>query len=216
MSSSRTIRGTIFAGAALGATLFLVACSAPPGDSGGVIDSRERTRVDRGSILADSVSLDEFADSVSQQMAYDIPSISRLRSSSNKAVIEIGSLENKTRTPLSDFQGVQRKVFISLVGSEPVRNVAMVVERAKRVDRDIEEIRGDRRTDMFDDGNQNADRRAQYQLNDIYILNGTFYERVRGDRGQQANFDFDMTLTHAASGEIVFAKQYGWKQIQRR
>lgn len=200
----------------IAAASILTGCSAPPGDSGGLIDNRERTRVDRGSVLADSVSLDEFADSVSQQMAYDIPSIGRLRSSSNKAVIEIGSLENKTRTPLSDFQGVQRKVFISLVGSEPVRNVAMVVERAKRVDRDIQEIRGDRTTDMFDDKSQGTDRRAQYQLNDIYILNGTFFERVRGDRGQQGTFDFDMTLTHAASGEIVFAKQYGWKQIQRR
>lgn len=213
---ARTIRAAIVAPIFIVAALGLGACSAPQGDSGGVIDTRERTRVDRRSTMADSVSLDEFADSVSQQLAMDVSQISRLRTAANKGVIEIGSLENKTRTPLSDFQGVQRKVFVSLVNSEPVRNVAMVVERSRRVDRDIEEIRGDKRPDMFDDKPQNTDRRAQYQLGDTYILNGTFYERVRGDKGQQSNFDFDMTLTHAGSGEIVFAKQYGWKQIQQR
>lgn len=174
--------------------------TAPSGHTGGVIDSRTRTGADRYDRAADSVSLVEFASDVGQNLAADFMSIPNIQQSQYRVILEMGSIQNMTQTPSSDFAALQRKVFLTLQQSDFVRRGAKVVERRDRMDRDAQ-LAGAT-------GNV-----AQYTVGDTYFLQGTFSELSRGG-GYQSTYLFDFTLTSAESREIVYARQFEFKQVR--
>ncbi|MFN5661990.1 MAG: hypothetical protein ACK48N_07870, partial [Planctomyces sp.] len=109
--------------AALAGTLGLMSgCQSQPpmGDTGGVIDARERTRLDARSPEADVTTLLAFSDKVAQGLADRIltePRIAEANASGKRVVLEFGGLNNRTTTPRSDFEAIQRRVFIGLVNN---------------------------------------------------------------------------------------------------
>lgn len=197
-------------------SVFLSACNqAPRGDDGGIIDVRERTGADKFSEGADTVTLLEFADAVGQDLAGNFLTIPAIQQSQFRVTVELGSLQNQTRTPSSDFAAVQRRVFLTLANSDLVRKGARVVESRARVQRDAG-IGGQPTVTQDPLGREAPVVTAApgtYPLEDTYFLQGTFSELSRGG-GIQSTYVFDFTLTNAASREIVFANQITRKQFR--
>lgn len=200
-------------------TLALIALSgcntAPPGDTGGMIDVRERTGADKFDEGADTVTLLEFADQVGQELAGNFLTLPEIQGSQYRVIIELGSIQNNTRTPSSDFAAIQRRVFLTLAQSDFVRKGARVVESRARMARDAGTA-GQGAVVQDPLGREPAvvaGGLATYPLQDTYFLQGTFSELSRG-RGIQSTYQFDFTLTNAQSREIVYANQIAAKQFR--
>lgn len=193
----------------------LVGCNtAPPGDTGGVIDARERTRVDMNSSEADSTSLLEFADRVGQELGSQIARIPEIRNSPTQVIIELGSIQNNTRTPSSDFAAMQRRVFLTLQRSDLVRENAQIRERYDRVVRDAAGMEAPVQVDPLGreaptQGGPVVDRG---NLAVTYFLQGTFSELVRGNF--QSTFQLDFTLTKGTTRQIVYSNLFDFKQLR--
>lgn len=200
MNSSNGVRWTACISAILAVAALGGCNTAPSGHTGGVIDSRTRTGADRHDRAADSVSLVEFAGDVGQKLSADFLSIPNIQQSQYRVILEMGSIQNMTQTPSSDFAALQRKVFLTLQQSDFVRRGARIVERRERMDRDAQ-LAGAT-------GNV-----AQYTVGDTYFLQGTFSELSRGG-GYQSTYLFDFTLTQAESREVVYAEQFEFKQVR--
>lgn len=189
---------------------------APQGNTGGTIDPRRRTTADTYDQSADSVTMLEFADVVGQELGSQIARIPEIRSSPTQVVIELGGLQNNTRTPSADFAAVQRKVFITLVNSDLARENARIVEKRDRVARDAASVAAPAPVDPLGRGEQPASNQGgmkDYPLDSTYFLQGTFSELSRGN-GVQSTYVFDFTLTNASSRQIVFARQITPKQYR--
>ncbi len=180
----------------------------PRGDTGGTIDPYNRTRVDANSPEADVVTLLEFSDQVGQELAVQLGRIGEIRNAPSKALIELGSIQNKTRTPSGDFAAIQRRVFLTLVNSDFAQNVADVVEDVDRMDADAARVAPSAPVDAQ---GKPTHQTARYPAEQTYFLQGTFSELSRGG-GRNSTFVFDFTLTNAASRKIVFARQITPKQ----
>jgi len=194
----------------------LAGCNtAPRGDTGGIIDPKERTGADRFDERADTVTLFEFAEDVGQNLAGEFLSVPAIQGSQYRVVIEIGSIQNNTRTPASDFAAVQRRVFITLAQSDLVRKGAKVVESRARVERDAGAAGQATvvRDPLGRERPTSSGGMTDYPLGDTYFLQGTFSELSRG-AGRQSTYQFDFTLTNAQSREIVYAKQILAKQFR--
>jgi len=206
MNSSPLLRVASIASLSL-----LAACNqGPRGDTDGRIDPYNRTRIDAASPEADSVTLLEFSDQVGQDLAAQLAQIPEIRSSPSKVLIELGSIQNRTRTPSSDFAAIQRRVFLTLVQSDFARNVADIVEDVDRMDADAARVAPAPATDAQ---GRPTHQTARYPAEQTYFLQGTFSELSRGG-GRQSTYVFDFTLTSAASRKIVYARQITPKQVR--
>ena len=195
--------------AAVPALGVLPACNtAPPGDTGGIIGSRERTKVDAASPEADTTTLLEFADRVGQELGAQLARIPEIKGSPTQVIIELGGIQNQTRTPSSDFAAIQRRVFLTLQRSDLVRENAQVRERYDRVSRDAVNLGPESGASL--PGSQGGVQSSN--VASTYLLQGTFSELARG--GYQSNFLMDFTLTKADSRLIVYSNQFDFKQLR--
>lgn len=173
------------------------------GDEGSRVGTYERTRADRLDTQADSVTLIEFSDQVAQAIAMRISKVPEIRNSQQKVVIELGDIQNNTRTPRSDFGAIQRRIFITLSQSDVIGENCDIVEPTSRMDRQMEGISQPGQ----------APNSARYDPNQTFFLQGTFNELTRAG-GVQSTFNFDFTLVNAASRRIVIAEQITPKQVR--
>ncbi len=212
--NTRTLRQTIPL-SLLGFALLAGCNTAPQGHTGGLIDPRRRTTADTYDQAADSATLLEFADIVGQELGSQIARIPEIRSSPTQVVIELGGLQNNTRTPSNDFAAVQRRVFLTLVNSDLARESARIVEQRDRVVRDTAGVMPAAQADPLgrEQPTSNQGSMKDYPLDLTYFLQGTFSELSRGN-GIQSTYVFDFTLTNAASRQIVFARQITPKQYR--
>lgn len=176
-------------------TLGLTACkSAPVGDRGGRIDPYETTSADKGSTHANMPSLLEFSDQVAQYLIQDIVDTPEITGFDTKAILELGDLENRTRTYTDDFVLVQRRIRNQLLQSNVIRNQFVVVESGSRMD--LERARVSGRT---------TEGAARYDPTKTFILSGDFMESRRGDAQR---FYFSFQLVNLDSRQIVRVYDY--------
>lgn len=205
--AGNSVRGAMVATALAGG--LLGGCNtAPPGDTGGVIGARERTRVDAGSSEADTTTLLEFADRVGQELGAQLARIPEVKNSPTQVIIEMGGIQNMTRTPSSDFAAMQRRVFLTLQRSDLVRENAQVRERYDRVARDAVNLGPESGATLPG----SAGGVQSSQVGSTFLLQGTFSELSRG--GYQGNFLLDFTLTKADTRAIVYSNQFDFKQLR--
>lgn len=191
MSDRRVLHQLTLAGALLAA---VSACAGPPrGDSGGRLDPGETTAADVMSDQANVPDLFAFGDQVGEALAYQISGIPEIRSSSSRVILELGTLENQTRTPLSDFEMIQKRLHRAVQRSPHLRDRVMVVESRDRMQYEMAKVTG---------GNGGV---AQYDPNQTYVLQGDFYEAVRGNARR---YWFNFQLTNLASRAIVFTEDF--------
>jgi hypothetical protein len=184
----------------------------PAGDRGGTFDPNERTRIDRNAREADSVTLLEFVDQASQELSQRIATAPDIRNSPVKVVIEVGGIQNRTATPSSDFQAIQRRMFTNLVNSDIARDKADFVENLDRMRSEAARVAAPGTVDPLGRGGGTPPQGpATYDLTNTYFLQGTFSEISRGG-GRQSTYLFDVTLTNAATRRIVFSSQITSKQ----
>jgi len=195
----------------------LCGCSntAQKGNSEGRTDPYRGTAADAADPAAHTVALLEFANASGQELAAEFLSLPAIKDAKYRVVIEMGSIQNHTRTPSSDFAQVQRRVFLTLAQSDLVRKGAKVVENKARMERDAASVSAPPQTDPVgrDQPVSAGGSVDTYALKDTYFLQGTFSEMSRGG-GSQSTYQFDVTLTNAQSREIVFAKIFDHKQVR--
>lgn len=186
--SSRPSLSVVLAAAAL------AACGGPPhGDSGGRLDPRETTAADVMSDQANVPDMLSFGDQVGESLAYQISDIPEIRSSPTRVILELGTIENQTRTPLSDFEMIQKRLHRAIQRSPHLRSKVMVVESRDRMEYEMAKVTGQ------------GGGVAQYDPNQTYVLQGDFYEAVRGNARR---YWFNFQLTNLASRAIVFTEDF--------
>jgi len=226
--SSSTVTGekimqqrSIFSGAILMtmAGLLTVGCASseerydqPPREShrGRLDDPYQSTRADQASDRASIPALLEFSDLTAQRLAQDITSlphvIERYDAASKvqkRLVLEMGGIDNKTRTPSTDFELIQRRLRSELMKSQLIRSKFMFVESVARQEQELQRIQQ----------GGGASQTNRYANEDIYILQGDFMEAIRDSRRQ---YFFNFKLVHAQTREIVFDSSYDLGQVTVR
>ncbi|MBL0928370.1 MAG: hypothetical protein IBJ11_12095 [Phycisphaerales bacterium] len=201
--------------AVVAAALGLAGCEAPRGDTGGRIDPSRTTAADERSPQANMPSLYEFGDRVAERLAADISSIPEIRDAPTRVVIELGGLNNKTRTSTQDFEQIQVRLRNRFANSDYIRNKAMVVDSTARMDQELDRIQGD--TGGRDLLQENIDRRGagrtdRYDPRQIFVLLGDFYESARGGTRR---YYFEFRLTNLKTRSIVFSESYDLGQVMR-
>lgn len=171
----------------------LTACAGPPrGDSGGRLDPGETTAADVFSDQANVPDLFAFGDQVGEALAYQISDIPEIRNNPNRVILELGSLQNETRTPLSDFEMIQKRLHRAVQRSPHLRNKVMVVASRDRMDYEMSKLGA-------------GGGAATYDPNQTYVLQGDFYEAIRGNARR---YWFNLQLTNVASRAIVFTEDF--------
>jgi hypothetical protein len=186
--------------------------SAPPGHSGGVIDSGRRTHVDARSREADTVSMREFAQNTGEALAMRIAREPAIRDSPHKIAVYMGRVENRTSTPANDFVILTRNITMGMVNNDYVRRHADVFESRSTMNARREQMGYDREVDLFQEG-AGGGGVALYDDNHVYELQGFFGEMTRGG-GAQSNYYLEMTLVNLGTGRVAFVEQYEWKQVR--
>lgn len=189
------------------------AARGPSGDSGGVIDPYRRTQADVRAREADSVSLLEFSSQAGEALAARIGQIGEIVNRDSKVAVYLGAIENHTATPTSDFQQIRRRMFIAMVNSDLVRYHADLHEAPELMDRQLARLTHQQQRDLLQEIGNDRPGVERYNPEDVYVLQGNFSEIARGG-GVQSTYNFDMTLTHLATGRILFAEQYDLKQVR--
>ncbi len=189
-------------------------CSTNPrtvyGDSGGRIGTSESTDADRYGRDVSSVTLVEFADQVAQSLPARITSTPEIAARSREAVIYLGEIENRTRTPSSDFRTVQQMISHDITNSPVMRRHAVVYNDPARV-RDWQQrftSDGPGWTGSSLDTPQGI-----FPADDVFLLNGEFGEISRG-RGEVSLYVFDITLVRATDGRVIYSDQIRSKEIR--
>lgn len=202
----------------LGAALLAVGlfaspgCSPSKGDSGGRIDPYETTTYDRRSPKASLPSLLEFGDKAAQQLAADLIDIDQIQGRKSRAVLELGTIVNKTKTPTQDFEQLQLRLRNALRKSKLIRDQFLVVESGARADVEKRRTTGDGPTDLLQEG-AGATGTNRYNAEDTFVLQGDFYESKRGNRSQ---FYLAFQLTNVQTREIVFTHDYDLGQVEEK
>lgn len=174
-------------------------CESTPnrGDSGGRTDPYGSTDADRNSNQASFPALLEFSDQVAAQLVQDLMKIPGIRESETQVILELGGISNKTRTPSTDFEIIQRRVRNQLLKSDYVLKNVAIVENRQRLDREIDRIANDQEgTNIYDPSS-------------TYVLLGDFME---ANRGGKRYYYFDFTLTELKSRRVVFNEDYDLAQ----
>lgn len=196
------------------AVLAVGGCSTNPqtvsGDSGGRIGTTESTDADRYGREVSSVTLVEFADQIAQSLPARITSTPEIAGRNREAVIYLGELENRTRTPSSDFRTVQQMISHDITNSPVMRRHAVVYNEPARV-RDWQQR-------FTSDGpgwsGSSLDTpQGIFPADDVFLLNGEFGEISRG-RGDVSLYVFDITLVRATDGRVVYSDQIRSKEVR--
>lgn len=182
---------------------FLGGCAAPRGDTGGRIDVYESTTADRKSGAASVPALLEFSDTAAQALARDLANLYEIRQRDTRAVLVLGSIENATQTPRSDFQLIARRTRDRLVGLPQITNNFKIVASRQRIEsyerQEVGEVE-----DLLQESSVSSEV-ARYDPSDVYVLTGDFMESRRGD---VRRYYFSFKLVNMATREIVFNESY--------
>ncbi len=187
----------------LASPLALMACQSERRPTG-VTRSDERIYGETRDPAADTVTLTDFSNRVSQAVVGRIAGIEEIRNSPSKVVIQVGAIVNRSRTPVNDFDQIRRRVFAGLVNSDIVRRFADIVEAPEIMDAQRARLAP---------GGVNTAGMGRYDPNTTYVLQGFFSEQER-NQGSVSNYYLEMSLTNLASGRIVFVEQYDFKQVR--
>lgn len=193
---------TMMAVAVLGLTL--VACGPKKGTAGNRVEIYETTDADRNSDKMRLPDLTVSTDKTAQDLARDLADIREIKNSPTKVVLELGSIENRTRsTPSSDFKMMQRRLRGFLMRSNIVRDQFIIVERADRMEAEYNRVNLEEGGNLLGDG---ADRNtSKYDKNITYVLQGDFFEAPRGSKSQ---YYWEFKLVNLGSRSIVFSSSY--------
>ncbi len=195
-----THRRHVFA-ALTAAILCAAGCeSVPHGAMGGRIDPYKTTDHDRASRNAHIVTLLEACDVPAERLSLALCDIADIRDAQSKVVLELGDIYNKTNTDSTDFELIQRRLRGRLWENPSVKNTFLIVESRQRMDAEKSRV-GDA-----------AGTTARYDPALTYVLQGDFFEAVRGDRRQ---YYFEFKLTNIQSRKIVFLKSFDLAQLRQ-
>ncbi|MEX0886354.1 MAG: hypothetical protein WD009_07940 [Phycisphaeraceae bacterium] len=172
------------------------------------IDSYETTRADRESTSASIPAMLEFSDQTADRLALEIADLPRIAAADHRLLLELGTIDNQTRTPTRDFEQIQRRLRSRLINSDVMRNHFVIVEDLRRVDRELERI-GAGDNDLLQEGSGTSGTR--YDPEHTYMLSGDFYESRRGDRRQ---YWFEFRLLHVGSREIILSSDFDLAQTR--
>jgi hypothetical protein len=186
-------------------SLALLAC-VNRGDPGGRTNPYKTTSSDERSSQANIPTLLEFSDQVSVRLAQDLVNIPQIQQAKTQVVLELGDIDNQTRTPTNDFELIQHRIRSALLQSQLIRSQFMVVESRQRMDRELDRVVGPGTA-----ATSAGDQTARYSPEITYLLQGNFYEARRDERRQ---YFLEFTLTHLASRQIVFSHSYDLAQVK--
>ncbi len=197
--------------AVLISALATLGCETSPaviGDSGGRIDPYRTTKADRRSDRASIPSLLEFCDQAAEDLAVQLADIPEIADAQYRQVLELGSIDNKTRTPTTDFMQIQRRLRSKLLKSRLIRDHFKVVESRQRMDRELSRVQG-QEEDLLQE-HTSPQGTAKYDAGMTYVLQGDFYESNRGNRRQ---YYLNFKLTNLRTREIVFDSDFDLGQV---
>ena len=178
--------------------------STPPSSNYGRDGRVDPSRTTAGDIYSDQANMADLraiGDEAGEALAYEISRIPEIRDSPTRIVIELGTLNNKTRTSTQDFEQIQRRLFSKIQRSEQLRNYAMVVEQRRLMEHEYREIMGEPESDLLQEGSP-SDGPSRYDKDITYVLQGHFYEAIRG---KTRDYWFEFQLTNLGSRVIVFS-----------
>lgn len=191
--------------------LAVIGCDSTPeaiGGSGGRIDPYRTTKADRRSDRASIPSLLQFCDQVAEDLAAQLADLPEITDAQYRQVLELGSIDNKTRTPTTDFMQIQRRLRSKLLKSRLIRDHFKVVESRQRMDRELSRVQGEEE-DLLQE-NTSPPGTDSYDAGITYVLQGDFYESTRGDRRQ---YYLNFKLTNLRTREIVFDSDFDLGQV---
>lgn len=211
-----TCRRQTHAASAVVCTLSCLLCacsnSGPSGNPLGAdpYKSRGAAESDPG---VSQVAMLEMCDRAAQAIASRIDDVMRNQERrTTKAVIEIGIIENQTRTPASDFELLRRRLCDRLINSDVVRNVAKVMAEPEHMDQQAARFRQAQRDDLLDEGTaQQGAATNRYSAGDTYLLNGYYGESTRAG-GAVSQYFFQVTLVNLKTREQVFSEPFDLSQ----
>jgi hypothetical protein len=197
--------------AALCAAGMLAGCDSPPkGSTGNRIDPYRTTESDRGSGRASIPAMLEFSDQVAAALAQELVDIDEIHNAPSKVVLELGSIDNKTRTPTTDFEQLRNRIRGQIFQSKLIRQHFMIVEGRQRMQAETERVNGPTQ-DLLQEGG--GSETAKYDAKLTYVLQGDFFESNRNDRRQ---YYFEFKLTNLATRSVVFLKNFDLGQVGNR
>jgi len=181
-------------------------CESDPsfvGRRGGRLDPYQTGAADRQSSKASIPAMLEFSDQVAEELAVQLADIPEITEATHRQILELGSIDNKTRTPTTDFMQIQRRLRSKLLKSRLIRNNFKIVESRRRMDREFSRIRG-QEEDLLQEGTSPRGS-AKYDAGLTYVLQGDFYE---SNRGNKRLYYFNFKLTNLRTREIVFDSDF--------
>ena len=199
----------------VGSTLLIAGIFAAPGcqpdtgETGGRIDPYSTTKDDLRSDRVSLPALMQFGDQVAQRVAKDLKDIDEIESRQTRAILELGTIVNKTKTPTQDFEQFQVRLRSALRKSPFIRDRFKFVESGGRGDAEKMRTQGPGAEDLLQEGTGTGGT-DRYDAKDTYVLQGDFYEAKRGDRSQ---YYMNFKLTNVQSREIVFEDDYDLGQV---
>ncbi len=190
----------------------LGACqSGPPrGSTGGRIDPYRTTPSDRASAKASIPALLEFTDKTAEKLARDITDKPFVKNAKTRLVLELGSISNKTNTPTTDFELIQKRLRSKLLNSTLLTDNFKIVADPQRMDRERQRLQGGGSQDLLQEKTQPTKRTNRYPADKTYVLQGDFLQARRGQRSQ---FYFEFKLVNLKSREITFSSSYDLGQV---
>lgn len=146
----------------------------------------------------------QFCDETAEALVKELSSIPEVTSARQRLVLELGGINNKTETSVSDYFMIQRRLQGKLTQSDILKAAFMIVETPERIDAENRRIYGDASGGLLQDVKA-VPGRNRYDPNISYVLTGDFYQATRLN---QRRYLFQFSLTNLASGKIVFQKSY--------
>jgi PBP1b-binding outer membrane lipoprotein LpoB len=190
----------------LASLLLSAGCSSPPrGDSGGRIDPYRTTAADMASTGAHIPSMLEFVDMTAEALARDIGTTPEIVNLPEKAVMAVGDVNNKSRTATDDYEAMLVRLRSKLNQSNHVRQYVRFIQDPRRTDREKERITGV--------PGQAVAPANRYAAELTYIIQGDFYEQVRGNRSQYAWF---LQLVNLQTNEIIWERNFDLGYVRSR
>lgn len=212
MRRARTITTTCTAAGLLLAVATLTGCTRNEsvGQSGGRINPYASTRADEASTAASMPSMLEYSDQVAEALVRRLGNIPEISQAPTRAVVELGAIENKTDTPRSDFELIQRRIRSKLINSDIASSNMKFVESVQAMDAEARRVRGGETDPLQRD--YSGGETDRYDLRNTYVLRGGFFESQRGDTRR---YYFEFNLVNAQDRGIVFNEPFDLAQQRR-
>ncbi|MBK7404238.1 MAG: hypothetical protein IPJ41_06290 [Phycisphaerales bacterium] len=177
------------------------------GQSGGRINPYASTRADEASTAASMPAMWEYSDQVAEALARRIGQIPEISGAPTRVVVELGSIENETNTPRSDFELIQRRLRGRLLSSDIVNANVRFVESVAQMDAEAKRVRGGDTDPLQRD--VSGGQTDRYDPSLTYVLRGGFFE---SDRGDTRRYYFEFNLVNLQSRTIVFNEPFDLAQ----